>query len=59
MTTHYSVLAGEAHGQASLAGYSLWGCTESDTTEHLIVSVLLSDVMQLEEHVLGSDCCCC
>ena len=21
------------HGQRSLVGYSLWGCTESDTTE--------------------------
>ena len=24
---------GESHGQRSLAGYSLWGCKESDTTE--------------------------
>ena len=23
------------HGQRSLAGYSLWGCKESDTTERL------------------------
>ena len=26
-------LPGEAHGQRSLAGYSLWGHEESDTTE--------------------------
>ena len=26
-------LPGEFHGQRSLAGYSLWGRTESDTTE--------------------------
>ena len=28
-------LRGELHGQRSLAGYSPWGCKESDTTEHL------------------------
>ena len=28
-------LPGESHGQRSLEGYSLWGCTESDTTERL------------------------
>ena len=28
-------LPGEAHGQRSLTGYSLWGHKESDTTEHL------------------------
>ena len=27
-------LPGKFHGQRSLAGYSLWGCKESDTTEH-------------------------
>ena len=26
-------LFGESHGQRSLAGYSPWGCKESDTTE--------------------------
>ena len=26
-------LSGECHGQRSLAGYSPWGCKESDTTE--------------------------
>ena len=28
-------LPGESHGQRSLAGYSPWGCRESDTTEPL------------------------
>ena len=27
-------LPGKFHGQRSLAGYSLWGCKESDATEH-------------------------
>ena len=26
-------LLGESHGQRSLAGYSPWGCKESDTTD--------------------------
>ena len=26
-------LPGESHGERSLAGYSLWGCKESDVTE--------------------------
>ena len=32
---HSSFLPGEFHGQRSLAGYSPWGCKESDTTERL------------------------
>ena len=31
MATHSSILAGESHGQRSLAGYSPWGRKESDT----------------------------
>ena len=27
-------LPGESRGQRSLAGYSSWGCKESDITEH-------------------------
>ena len=27
------LMPGESHGQRSLAVYSPWGCTESDTTE--------------------------
>ena len=34
MATHSSVLFGQAHGQRSLAGYSLWGHKELDATEH-------------------------
>ena len=33
METHSSILPGESHGQRSLAGYSLRGRKESDTTE--------------------------
>ena len=32
----------ESHGQASLAGYSPWGCKESDITEQLIHTYLLN-----------------
>ena len=33
MATHSSFLPGESQGQGSLMGCSLWGRTESDTTE--------------------------
>ena len=33
MATHSSIL-GESHEQRSLMGYSPWGCTELDMTEH-------------------------
>ena len=33
MATHSSVLAGESHGQRSLAGYSSWGHKDLDMTE--------------------------
>ena len=32
-------LSGKIHGQRSLAGYSPWGHKESDTTEHLTLSL--------------------
>ena len=35
MAPHSSILAGEAHGQRSLAGYSPWGQKELDTPERL------------------------
>ena len=35
----YSCLE-NSHGQGSLAGYSLWGCKESDTTEWLSTHIL-------------------
>ena len=38
----YSVfLPVEFHGQRTLAGYSLWGCKESDTTERLTLLLLI------------------
>ena len=40
--THSSILAGESHGQRSLAGYSPGSCKESDTTERLTLSFLLT-----------------
>ena len=30
-------LPGKSHGQRNMAGYSPWGCKESDTTEHVHV----------------------
>ena len=38
MAIHFGILAGESHGQRSLAGYSLWGHTQLDTTEWLLFS---------------------
>ena len=32
MATHYRFLPGKSHGQRNLAGYSPWGCKESDPT---------------------------
>ena len=34
-------LPGEFHGQRSLEGYNLWGCKESDTTEHTTTTAQL------------------
>ena len=45
MVTHFSVLAGESHGQRSLGGYSPWGYKESDPTEQLTLSILSVRVM--------------
>ena len=36
-----SLLPAFLHGQRSLAGYSPWGCTESDTTKWLNIRTLL------------------
>ena len=33
-------LPAKSHGRRSLAGYSLWGCKESDTTEQLHIHLL-------------------
>ena len=52
MATHSSILVGEFHGQRCLAGYSLWGCKQSDTTvQHsLLLSFSLSNVNQKAKH---------
>ena len=42
MATHSRILAEEFHGQGSLAGYSPWGCKESDMTEQLTRSLSTS-----------------
>ena len=42
MATHSRILAEEFHGQGSLAGYSPWGCKESDMTEQLAWSLSTS-----------------
>ena len=34
------LLPGESYGQRSLAGYSPWGCKQSDTTERLTLSLI-------------------
>ena len=36
MAIHSNILAGEFHGQWSLAGYSPWGHKKSDMTERLM-----------------------
>ena len=42
MATLSSILAGEFHGQRSLAGYSPWGHRELESTEQLTHSTLSS-----------------
>ena len=48
-------------GQRSLAGYSLWGCRESDTTEHaqwkvivLLQTIFLTPMLRMEKIVYWS-----
>ena len=40
------ILPGGFHGQTSQAGYSPWGCKESDTTERLTLSLSRSKLFQ-------------
>ena len=47
-------LPGESRGQRSLAGYSPWGCKESDTMEYTHISVFDS-VLNIMCDVEGSD----
>ena len=46
MATHCSTLAWKFHGRRSLAGYSSWGCKESDTTERLHFFTLFPDLQE-------------
>ena len=39
MTAHSNILPGESNEQRSVVGYSLCGRKESDTTEHLTLSL--------------------
>ena len=41
-------LPGEFHGQRSLAGYSPWGCKDSDTTEQHSMAWFVINVHHLE-----------
>ena len=52
MATHSVCVPGESHGQRSLAGYSPWGCKESDMTERLTLS--LSEFILEQEMVTHS-----
>ena len=45
MATHYSILAGESHGQRNLVGYE--PCKESDMTERL----LLHFIEEVRQHI--------
>ena len=38
MATHSSILAGEFHGQRSLASYSLWGCKDFYSLNKFLLS---------------------
>ena len=44
MATHSSILGGKFHGQRNLVGYNLWGCRESEVTEHKHPLTFLSEV---------------
>ena len=63
----YSCLE-NSHGQRSLAGYSAWGCKESDMTEQLNKRYLLhlGEIPQSYLHIYSlfycshcRPCCCC
>ena len=46
-------LSGESHGQRSLAGYSAWGCKESDTTEWLNTYAHSTSINCLIHHLIN------
>ena len=49
MATHPVFLPGESHGWRSLAGFSLWGCKELDTTEQLTLLLSLRRTLSISE----------
>ena len=49
MATPPVLLSGESHRQRSLAGYNPWGRKESDTTEQLIHTHKLRELMMGRE----------
>ena len=44
--THSSILAWKSHEQGSLAGYSPWGPSESDTAEQLHFIYIYINIME-------------
>ena len=53
-------LPGESHGQRSLAGYSPWGRTELNTTEHAymckqLLSICIQPVCRLQILIKGQN----
>ena len=56
MVTHSSILAWRILSQKSLAGYSLWGCKESDMTEQLSTSLMRSSLRQSPGHTTEEKC---
>ena len=47
MAVHSSTLAWKIHGQRSLIGYSPWGRKESDTTERITHTIVMTFVLGL------------
>ena len=46
MATHSNILAGESHGQRSLASYSPWGRKELDVTDQLSAATAAAKSLQ-------------
>ena len=56
---HFSILACRCHGQRNLAGYSPWGCKESDTTEHVCQHACARAHTHTHTILLHSGVCIC
>ena len=58
MATHSSILAGKFHRQRRLVGYSQWGRTELNTTEHTCIYIgykSFIQVLKIFSHSLSCD----